>query len=440
MRNDLTDDGLRITSVADSLDVGLELLLQTNATLFSEQIISGVGGKGKNWYNPRMSSLDVDVIIVGGGPAGLSTALHLVQQDARCGERVWVLEKATYPREKLCGGGITLPGLALLSGLGLELDGPHAPVHEVRFRYHDWVYKLESEPAFVVVHRREFDAWLAVQARSRGVRIREGEAVIAVAVEEDGVRVETSRGAYRARALVAADGSNSVVRRLLKWGKGGKARLLEVLTPGDAASDYFTHGVAEFDWSGLDAGLQGYAWAFPSLVDGRAMMNLGVFDSRFYPERPRASLLDLLARTLAERRLSLADVQLKGYPIHWLQPATPPARPRVLLAGDAAGVDPLLGEGIAFALGYGQAAAAALAHAFAAGDFRFADYEALVARHWLLRQLRVRRLGAAILFRSVHHPWLARAIWRSAPFLFRVLVAILPQHFPLTKQRMTRMA
>jgi len=385
-----------------------------------------------------MLPLDADVIIAGGGPAGLSTALHLVQQDASWAGRLLLLEKAHYPREKLCGGGITLPGLAMLADMGLTLALPHVVVREVHLRYHRHRYLLQSDPAFVIVRRSEFDHWLAQQARSRGVVIIEGADISDVAVDEEGVGMKTSVGRFRARALVAADGSNSTTRRLLHWGRRQKARLLEILTPAEPESKAFTRGVALFDWTPLDAGLQGYYWDFPSLIAGRAMMNRGIFDSRIYPHRPKARLPDIFVQMLAQRGLDLADYQLKGHPIHWWAPGNELARPRVLLAGDAAGADSLFGEGIAFALAYGQVAAAALAEAFERKEFSFSDYGQLVQDHWLLRQLRARHLGARIAYGSLSWPPLVRALWINAPWLFRAIAAIRPSYFPLTKRQMLR--
>ena len=386
-----------------------------------------------------MHEFDADVIIVGGGPAGLSTALHLVQKRRSWAERMLILEKASYPREKLCGGGITLPGLEVLKGLGLALDIPHMDVRKVELRYLQYRYLLQSDPAFVVVHRSEFDHWLAREARSRGVAILEGETVNQVEVTDAGVWVETQAKRYRAKTLVAADGSNSIVRRRLKWGQGQKARLLETLTPADPQSAFFKQGLARFDWSGMQQGLQGYIWDFPSLVNGQWMMNRGIFDSRLFTQRPqKPHLPTMLAQHLARQGVAPNEVNVKGFPIHWWRPGKMLSRPRVLLAGDAAGADPLFGEGIAFALGYGEVAADCLDAAFSAKDFRFEDYAARVREHWLLRQLQARYAGARLAFGSMRWPPLVRAMWRTAPWLFRALVAVRPDYFPLTKKRMYR--
>ncbi|RME83387.1 MAG: hypothetical protein D6775_08235 [Caldilineae bacterium] len=380
----------------------------------------------------------VDLVIVGAGPAGLSTALHLLQQDPDWAGRMLILDKAVHPREKLCGGGITRPGMAILQGLGLELEPRHVTVNEVLLRYGSRTYRIHSPPLFHVVHRAEFDHWLLEQTEARGTRVRQGEGVVDVRVEEGRVHVRSERGSYRARALIAADGSNSTVKRALRWNeRGRKARLLEVLTPEDpAARIEYRRGVACFDFDWMREGLQGYVWDFPSFVDGQARMNRGVYDSRIRSELPRASLTSILERALSQRHRDLARCRLRGHPIHWFDPRSRHARPHVLLVGDAAGVDPLFGEGIAFALAYGQVAAATLQAAFARDDLGFADYDAAVLRHPLLRQLAVRARGAAWVYRLTRYPGLADRLWRLAPLLFRLFVGIRPDYVPADEPRL----
>ena len=79
-----------------------------------------------------------DVVFVGGGPAGLSTALHLVQHDPSCSERIIVLEKEIHPRHKLCAGGVTSFGLNQLHSLGLSLGVPY-----VQLKLHASIIEIE---------------------------------------------------------------------------------------------------------------------------------------------------------------------------------------------------------------------------------------------------------------------------------------------------------
>ncbi|OQY33435.1 MAG: hypothetical protein B6243_06520 [Anaerolineaceae bacterium 4572_5.2] len=89
-----------------------------------------------------------DVLIIGSGPAGISTALHLLQSDASWGERMVIVDKATHPREKLCGGGVTRTGEAVLTNLGLPFETEHVFIKELRFVYRGSAYALYDDPVF----------------------------------------------------------------------------------------------------------------------------------------------------------------------------------------------------------------------------------------------------------------------------------------------------
>ena len=174
----------------------------------------------------------IDVLIVGSGPAGIATALHLLQLDSSWAERMIVVDKAVHPREKLCGGGITPLGDQALAKLGLEVEVPQIPIHEVALTYHTISHVFRGSPMFRVVRRDEFDHWLVQQVERQGVIVRQGEAVLDIAPQTDWVEVTTDKTIFRAQIVVAADGSRSFVRQKLKWNDDLRmARLLEVLTP-----------------------------------------------------------------------------------------------------------------------------------------------------------------------------------------------------------------
>jgi flavin-dependent dehydrogenase len=384
---------------------------------------------------------EVDVLIAGAGPAGMSTALHLCQADPAWARRMVVVDKAVFPRPKLCGGGVTQPGADILAGLGLEFEPAHIAINDIHLVFGGVVYALAGAPAFRVIRRDEFDHWLLQQAERRGVEVRQGEAITGVAAQTGGIEVQSERGSYRARALVAADGSNGVVRRSLRWGDGGrKARLLEVLTPEAGDHPAFHKGRAVFDFTPLRQGLQGYYWDFPSLMNGQPFMNRGVYDSRALADGPRLDLKNVLAEELARRDLRLQDYSLKGHPIQCFDAAAVLSRPHVVLAGDAAGADPLLGEGISFALAYGQVAARAIIAAFRQEDFDFADYTQRVSDHPLLRQLRGRSWAARWLYRLSGRPRPARAAWALAALAFRLAAWLRPTYFPVAAPRLSRLA
>ncbi len=366
---------------------------------------------------------NVDILIVGSGPAGISTALHLVQQNPDWAHRITIVDKAVHPREKLCGGGITRSGLAILDSLGLDFEPAHIPVQSLYFVYRNLQFVIEDSPVFRVVRRDEFDHWMVQKAEEKGIDIRQGEAVIGISPQSDFVDVTTTEGTFRAKILVAADGSNSFVRQKLRW-DGKKftpkmARLLEVLTPEDKNLPAFENGSAIFDFSPQTDGVQGYVWEFPSLIQGNATMNRGVFDSRVHSKKPRPALKEVLRRALSSKRKNLDDVPLKGFPIHYFDVSNEISRPRILLAGDAAGADPFVGEGIAFALGYGTVAADAIIGAFEDDDFSLSDYKARVLADPLLSVLPTRLILAKILYGTPI--WIQNFAWLLLPVLTRFL-------------------
>lgn len=350
---------------------------------------------------------NIPLVIIGAGPAGLSTALHLLQRDASWKDQLVILEKAQHPRHKLCGGGLTRLGLDVLQGLGLPARLPvaQARVEDVRLSYFGRVIHVRGRPEFVVFHRPEFDAYLAETARARGVQILENQAATKITWQADGVRVSTSQTEYLAQAVVGADGSKGLARRAVGQ-RGRVARLLEVVRPVSPTDAKFEGRYAQFDFSGVGEGVQGYVWDFPVFVGGQAHANRGVYDARFWADRPRAQLPALLSRSLQQWGDGEAGA-FEGHPIHLFSPGNRLSAERIVLVGDAAGVDPLFGEGIGPALAYGQAAARSVAQAFARDDFSFRDYG---------RQVLFSRLGRYLLLRWWTAGWVYR-LGRQAGYM-----------------------
>ena len=365
---------------------------------------------------------NIDVLIVGSGPAGMSTALHLVQTNPTWAKRIVVVDKAIHPREKLCGGGITRLGADVLHSLGYTFEVPYISVREIRLLYQDLAYAFRDDPVFRVIRRDEFDHWLVRRGERQNIAVRQGEAVKTITPSAEYVEVVTEQTTFRARVVVAADGSRSFIRQKLKWAEDKRmARLLEVLTPEVATERVeFRDGVAIFDFGRMAAGLQGYYWDFPSLIKGQPFMNRGVFDSRVQSKRPRIPLKQILQAALTERERNLNDFNLKGHPIYWFKRRGRFAQPRIILAGDAAGVDPLLGEGISFALAYGEVAAMTIIDAFDQQDFSFASYRNAILSHPILSQLVLRARLARIAY-AFKQDWLIKLGWRLLPLVIRLL-------------------
>ena len=373
--------------------------------------------------------MDHDIIIVGSGPAGLSTGLYLAQLAPELASRTLILERERHPRPKLCAGGIMPGGEAWLRKLGLDLsEVPSVETREAHFLFEGRGFVVRRDPyVFRVVRRAEFDAWLADAARARGLMLQEDTPVRQVRPLEDAVEVETARGTYHTCAVVGADGATGVVRRAVARPHVSRvSRLLEVLVPAGLqapASPGAGEGRATLDFTCMADGVQGYIWDFPTQVQRRPMRTQGVFDSRVHTQAPRAPLGTVLGETLARLGVPLDHHQVEGHPLRWFHPRGAFSSPRVLLVGDAAGVDPLLGEGISFALGYGEVAARALRDAFARGDFSFVDYRDRVLGHRIGRFLRQRAAVAWLIYR-IHSRRLLRLLWGH----FGPLVGWLAEH------------
>ena len=141
-----------------------------------------------------------DVIIVGSGPAGTSTALHLAQRNPGLAQRTLVLERDRHPRHKLCGGGCVPEVDLCLRRLGLDYrEVPHVDVDwaQLHFRGRGFRLRFNDDYAFRVVRRNEFDGWLADHVQRRGVEILEETRVSHVRRDGDEVEVETNRGRFR---------------------------------------------------------------------------------------------------------------------------------------------------------------------------------------------------------------------------------------------------
>jgi flavin-dependent dehydrogenase len=333
------------------------------------------------------------LVIVGAGPAGTASALFLQRQSPELARDTLILEKAHHPRPKVCAGGLIPHTLQCLRELDVPLSVPNVAVRRTRVDIPGRSIAHEDGELARIVRRDAFDHSLVVACRARGIDVREGEKVVALRREADGVRIETDRGCYHARAVIGADGSGSAVRRVLIAGGRqciGKAVMADVPV---AAVDWngFRESRYDFSFVPVRERLRGYVWAFPCLIDGTPHVNVGVYSVEAEGTGPQ--LMRLLQARL-DAMGAPASVPVKSFPIRWYGKGVHVAAPHVLLAGDAAGVDPLMGEGISFAFEYGRRAAAAAMRASASHDFSFADYERDVSTSWMGRKLH--RLGTAV--------------------------------------------
>jgi geranylgeranyl reductase family protein len=344
----------------------------------------------------------IDVVIAGAGPAGIGCAVALVRRRPDLAGRIVVLDRARFPRDKPCGGGLTGHALDAMRALGLRVavpavDSPRAVVSLGVLRR-----EVALPRPVTVVRRTEFDASLVDQARALGVEVREHAALRDFRVRAGGVDLDTSAGPLRARALVGADGAASVVRKRLARPSRTPLRLIRAELPAGSAR---WDDVMLYDFTPMADGLRGYLWIFP-MPDGR--LNVGVMHAPNAP-LPGGDLVPLL-----RRRLDALGVRLDAAPRGW--PAWPFATgdrlavPHVLLVGDAAGIDALTGEGIAVGLEQAMVAAETIADGLLRDDLRFSGYTSAVARATVGRELRLDDWLARLLYGRGWARWCRLAI------------------------------
>lgn len=323
-----------------------------------------------------------DVVIVGADPAGCAAALQLAKRNPEFAARILLLADPDFPRNERCRGGLIPHTDRLLEHLESPTDAPALTVGSVFFHPVGGSPKSETSQFFRTVDREAFDASLLRHVRKKGIPVRECEPVSSLTREGEWIRVETPCGSYRGRVVIGADGARSRIRReLVGPARGEPFVALEASMPDPAASDE-----ASFDFRLIAQGLRGYAWDFPCFVRGERRANRGIGGIRW---PPCVSLRDLFAIVVRERGFRLEGARLAGWSAPLYHPDSPQGAAGVLLAGDAAGVAPWLGDRIPMALGTGILAADAVADGFAEGRLDFSNHAERV-RESALRGQRAR--------------------------------------------------
>jgi len=310
-----------------------------------------------------------DVIIVGGGPAGTTAGYRLAQR----GRQVLILDKAGFPREKPCGGGLTarilsrfphlqqpLADLIVNRAHTIQLYAPDLSC--LRYTYH--------EPITLMVRRSAFDAMLLDQCRRVGATVRTAAEVTRVAVAPGGVDVMTRDGAhFHGQVLIGADGVHGLVARQVGlrnvWQHDHcmAGVVTELPRPLLDVPDAATISIV-FGRFGL-----GYGWVFPK----QDVVNIGIAQLLSVHERSIQTVYQEFLRLLQQLGAVSSTHEpttLRGglIPVGGVMPCT--QADRVLICGDAAGfVHGITGEGIYYAMISGDLAAKTLEQALQKQEF-----------------------------------------------------------------------
>jgi geranylgeranyl reductase family protein len=282
-----------------------------------------------------------DVAVVGAGPAGSTTAYRL----ARAHARVLLIDKARFPRDKPCGGGLTMRAVRQLPVSVEPVVEDRITRARCRLRYGPVMERTSEHVLCLMTQRRKLDALLVEQAADAGAIFRDGVRVDV----ESGRRLRVDGQAIDVGAVVGADGANGVAAKAL--GLGGAivtGVALEGNLPYERLPRDEWRGMLVLELATLPGG---YGWIFPK----GDHVNVGVGGWGSEGPRLRAHL-----QTLCDHYgIRIDDLtNLRGHRLPMRRPETKLAGGRAVLVGDAAGVlDPVSGDGIYEALVTGKLAA-----------------------------------------------------------------------------------
>ncbi|MFF2009632.1 geranylgeranyl reductase family protein [Streptomyces sp. NPDC058195] len=389
---------------------------------------------------------EAQVIVVGAGPAGSAAAFHL----ARAGVDVLLLEKSQFPREKVCGDGLTPRAVHQLIRMGVDINAPGwtrsrgmrwiAGKHRVHI---DWP-ALGQHPDFGLSRsRHDFDDILARHAAAAGARLRTGVKVTGPLTDRTGRITGVAATAeakepltFRAPIVIAADGASARLALAMGLQRDPVRQIATAArryyhSPERSAEEYLELW-ADLTFPGSDRFLPGYGWIFP-MGDGRVNVGLGALPHRRHGTADlRAALDEWLART--PQSWGLREENAQG-PVR--SAALPMGFNRhplytrgLLLVGDSGGmISPWNGEGIGQAMEAGEVAAesATLALAMPRGPRRervLRGYPVEMNRRWG-RYYRLGNTAADLVFsRSGFQPVLNRYVMGS-PFLLNTMARLL---------------
>jgi len=286
-----------------------------------------------------------DVIVVGAGPAGCAAAYDL----SAAGRSVLLFDRDSFPRHKVCAGGLTVKSLNLLRYDVQPVIRRICREMAIGHRWAEPVVARSANPVVAMTDRSEFDAFCLQKTIGRGAEFRVCRVIDGVTEREDHIELIVDGTPLISSFLVGADGAKSRIRRLIgegsEWFRRGLG--IETTVPWvgrDARPMQFDFGVVD----------RGYGWIFPK--DDH--LNVGLYSLARSTSVSRRSLMNYIEQRLG--RGAVANI-LRGGALGLGGENYRPESRRIFLVGDAAGmVEPLTGEGIHNAIRSGQVAAAAI--------------------------------------------------------------------------------
>ncbi len=279
-----------------------------------------------------MSEVNIEVLIIGGGPAGSSAGISLIKEKIDC----LLIDKSIFPREKLCGGLITEVGIKELRNLGINIDSNvfYKPTTIRFFDGYKRIFEYESEADFAVVDRYVFDKILIDEYISLGGKTILGEKIIKIDLVDRNAL--TDKGTIiNYKYLIGADGANSLVKKLINKKKNELAFCCEVYAEKESIDKYPSDGInVIFNKIPI-----GFGWVFER-HDKSAIGIGGLIDNN-----------KEVLRLMSEIYKVPDNIRIKGAFVPYGKLPHVCSNDRVFLIGDAGGyVDPILGEGISLAI------------------------------------------------------------------------------------------
>jgi geranylgeranyl reductase family protein len=325
-----------------------------------------------------------DVVVVGAGPAGGLLGYYLAQRNVN----VLIIDKKALPRYKACGGGLTKRALSLLP---LDIDDvveDYSLTARLSFQYRVVFHKTFKDPIIAMVMRDKFDHFLIKRAMETGAHFKEKTEFVSCFGSAGDLTIVTTKGNFKSKMLVGADGIHSKVGTTLKLNIKRKHMTAiegEVFLQNPKILRQLQHTV-HFDFGAIT---KGYGWVFPK----KNHLSIGMLSVSNNAANLKSHFFGYLNIKGFGTQSEIHS--LRGHVIPYAPSKTNRyANNRGLLVGDAAGiVDPITGEGIYYAFREAKIASDIISHALFKGDSSITRYNQVLKKDLLTDIFRAQKLA-----------------------------------------------